>query len=66
MRNLSPAELRWRPDRPRPAGQSYEYPVEAMRRFAEGERKNNARHGEHHEGDVARRAEAMARRMFGS
>jgi cytochrome c553 len=42
MRNLSPAELRWRPDRPRPVGQSYEYPVEAMRHVAEGERKNNA------------------------
>ena len=27
---------------PRLAGQSYEYLVEAMRRFAEGERKNNA------------------------
>jgi cytochrome c553 len=26
---------------PRLAGQSYEYLVEAMRRFAEGERKNN-------------------------
>jgi cytochrome c553 len=27
---------------PRLAGQGYEYLVEAMRRFAEGERKNNA------------------------
>ena len=27
---------------PRLAGQSYEYLVESMRRFAEGERKNNA------------------------
>ena len=30
------------PAAPRLAGQSYEYLVEAMRRFAEGERKNNA------------------------
>ncbi len=30
------------PAAPRLAGQSYEYLVEAMRRFADGERKNNA------------------------
>ena len=41
---------------PRLAGQSYEYLVEAMRRFAEGERKNNADHDENDGGDVARRA----------
>ena len=30
------------PDWPRLAGQSYGYLVETMRRYAEGERKNNA------------------------
>ena len=46
MPGLSSAELRWRlaagGTAPRLAGQSYEYLVEAMRRFAEGERTNNA------------------------
>ena len=50
---------------PRLAGQSYEYLVEAMRGFAEGERTNNADMVQIMKGIPAAQREAMARYMSG-
>ena len=50
---------------PRLAGQSYEYLVEAMRRFAEGERKNNAIMMKMMPSIPAAEREAMARYLSG-
>ena len=66
MPDLSSAELRWRPRRaPRLAGQSYEYLVEAMRRYAEGERTNNADMMKIMEAMSPAEREAMARYISG-
>lgn len=53
------------PAAPRLAGQSYEYLVEAMRRFAEGERKNNAIMVKMMEATPPADREAMARYLSG-
>ena len=50
---------------PRLAGQRYEYLVEAMRRFAEGERKNNVTMMQLMAGMSAADREAMARYLSG-
>lgn len=50
---------------PRLAGQSYDYLVEAMRRFAEGERKNNAIMGKMMAAIPPADREAMARYLSG-
>ena len=50
---------------PRLAGQSYEYLVEAMRRFAEGERKNNAIMEKMMAATPAADRQAMARYLSG-
>jgi len=50
---------------PRLAGQSYEYLVESMRRFAEGERKNNAIMTKMMAAMSAADRQAMARYLFG-
>jgi cytochrome c553 len=53
------------PAAPRLAGQRYEYLVEAMRRFAEGERKNNAIMEKMMEATPPADREAMARYLSG-
>ena len=50
---------------PRLAGQSYEYLVESMRRFAEGERKNNAIMTKMMAAMAATDRQAMARYLSG-
>ena len=65
MPGLSSAELRRRHAAPRLAGQSYEYLVEAMRRFAEGERKNNANMMKMMAAISPAEREAMARYLSG-
>jgi cytochrome c553 len=66
MRNLSSAELRWRPDRAAAGRPGYEYLVEAMRRFADGERKNNADMANIMKAMSPAEREAMARYISGS
>jgi cytochrome c553 len=50
---------------PRLAGQNYEYLAESMRRFAEGERTNNADMVQIMKGISAADREAMARYLSG-